>query len=91
MKVTVKSVIDFLIDLIDKGEIHLNDKIMSAKVFEEVTEVEDIYGSDGQLASGVTLLPKGTLSMLIWSSDPDATNDTNVYIFPKNKEEGTEE
>ena len=88
--VTVRATIRFLIDLVDKGEIHLDDKIAIATVLQKETEVEDIYINGGQL-SGTTVLPEETLNLLIWSNDPDATDDTNVYIFPKDKKEEAQE
>lgn len=83
---TVRATIQILINLVDKGEIHLDDEIALATVLQKETEVEGIY-IDGEKLSGTRTLPEGTLNLLIWSNDPDATNDTNVYIFPKDKRE----
>lgn len=88
--VTVRATIRFLIDLVDKGKIHLDDKIVIATVLQKETEVEDVYINGGQLPE-TTTLPEGTLILEIWSNDPDAENDTNVYIFPKDKKEETQE
>lgn len=88
--VTVRATIRFLIDLVDKGEIHLDDEITLATVLQKETEVEDVYINGGQV-SGTSILPEGTLNLLIWNNDPDATNDTNLYIFPKDKKEETKE
>ena len=88
--VTVRATIRILINLVDKGEIRLDDEIALATVLQKETEVEDVY-INGEQLSGTSILPEGTLNLLIWSNDPDATNDTNVYIFPKDKKEETEE
>ena len=88
--VTVRETIRSLIDLVGKGLIHPDDKIAIATVLQKETEVEDIY-INGRHLLEMTTLPEGTLNLLIWSDDPDAANDTNVCIFPKDKKEETQE
>jgi len=73
--VSVKAVIHSLMDLIDEGTIHLNDTIIFAKLTQELPGDHD------------SRYPEGTLNLVIRSADPEADEDTDVYIYTKEMKE----
>ena len=73
--VTVKAVIHSLTDLIDEGTIHLNDTIIFAKL------TQNLFGDRSPQ------YPAGTLNLVIRSADPEADEDTDVYIYTKEMKE----
>lgn len=73
--VSVKAVVHSLMDLIDEGTIHLNDTI----IFSELL--------DGSTKDNATRYSLGTLNLVIRSADPEADEDTDVYIFTKETKE----
>lgn len=84
---SVKAVIHSLISMIDEGSIHLDDRIIDASILETALGDGKVVYDDG---TGEPAKPNGCLNLLIRSWDPDATEDTDLYIYQKNKEE-TEE
>lgn len=87
---TVKAVVHTMIDMLDKGTLHLDDYILWAGVIENVTE-ENPPKEDDQIITAKGGHPDGTLNLLIRSADPASEEDTDLYIFMKDKEEENEE
>lgn len=88
--VTVKAVIHSLINMVDEGKIHLNDKIIFAGLIEKCPKEEELDEND-TFVRGPAGCPNGTLNLLIRPSDPEETEDTDIYIFMKDNEEDTKE
>lgn len=85
---TVKSVVHTLIDMLDKGTLHLDDYILLAGVLGKVTD-ENPLKENEQAIVAKGGYPEGTLNLLIRSADKDSAEDTDLYIFMKEKEEET--